>query len=131
MFWSIGIKMVHEEKFIVNKRQNASIECLDLSGYLDAHTAPHLENALQETINLGNNKIIVNFTDLDYISSAGLGVFMAFIEEVRNSGGDIKLSNMKEKVFSVFDLLGFPLLFDIEKDEQNAVLKFHNNDTKL
>ena len=49
---------------------------------------------------------------------------MAFIEEVRQNDGDIKLSNMTDKVFSVFDLLGFPMLFDIQKEEADALVKF-------
>ena len=61
---------------------------------------------------------------VDNISSAGLGVFMAYIEDVRKNQGDIKLSNMSPKVFNVFDLLGFPLLYDITKDEAEAVQKF-------
>jgi anti-sigma B factor antagonist len=49
---------------------------------------------------------------------------MAYIEDVRKNQGDIKLSNMSPKVFNVFDLLGFPLLYDITKDEAEAVQKF-------
>ena len=62
--------------------------------------------------------------NLDYISSAGLGVFMGFIEEIREKGGDIKLSNLSTKVFKVFDLLGFPALFEIFEDENLAKSKF-------
>jgi len=74
-----------------------------------------------------NNKkanIIVNFQKLDYIASAGLGVFMAYIEDVRSIGGDIKLTNMNSKVYNVFDLLGFPTLYDILDDEEKAIKKF-------
>jgi anti-sigma B factor antagonist len=49
---------------------------------------------------------------------------MAFIEDVRNGKGDIKLTNMSPKVYNVFDLLGFPLLYEIFKDEQEAVTRF-------
>ena len=49
---------------------------------------------------------------------------MAFIEDVRSNKGDIKLSNMSPKVFNVFDLLGFPLLYEIHKDEQDAIKRF-------
>jgi anti-sigma B factor antagonist len=49
---------------------------------------------------------------------------MVFIEEVRATGGDIKLAAMKQKVFTVFDLLGFPMLFDITETEQEALSKF-------
>jgi anti-sigma B factor antagonist len=63
--------------------------------------------------------------DLDYISSAGLGVFMGFIEEVREKGGDIKLSNLSQKVYKVFDLLGFPALFEICASEEEAKANFN------
>ena len=116
--------MIDQNKFKVNFRKSNEIICLDLHGFLDAHTAPDLENAIKQTIDKGSNRILVNFNSLDYISSAGLGVFMAFIEDVRNTGGDIKMSNMNEKVFSVFDLLGFPMLFDIDKDETESLKKF-------
>jgi anti-sigma B factor antagonist len=49
---------------------------------------------------------------------------MVFIEEVRASGGDIKLTAMKQKVYTVFDLLGFPMLFDITEKEEEALAKF-------
>ncbi len=121
--------MPANNKFGITKKQNDGIDCFYLEGYLDAHTAPQLESAFQESIDKENYKILVNFKDLDYISSAGLGVFMAFIEDIRNKGGDIKLSSMQEKVFSVFDLLGFPMLFDIETSETDAIDKFLSPNT--
>ena len=45
---------------------------------------------------------------------------MGFIEEIREKEGDIKLTNMKEKVYKVFDLLGFPALYQIFKEEADA-----------
>jgi len=49
---------------------------------------------------------------------------MAYIEDVRSLGGDIKLSNMSDKVYNVFDLLGFPTLYDILHTEEEAIVKF-------
>jgi len=51
---------------------------------------------------------------------------MAYIEDVRSMGGDIKLTNMKPGVYHVFDLLGFPALYDIFDDEQEAIAEFSN-----
>jgi anti-sigma B factor antagonist len=124
---------MHEKtKFIISKKALDSAYCLYLNGFLDAHTAPELETALSELISEKHYNIIVHFGELDYISSAGLGVFMAFIEEVRENGGDIKLCSMKPRVYSVFDLLGFPLLFDIVDNETKALEHFseQNNDKK-
>jgi anti-sigma B factor antagonist len=111
-------------EFKINERENNDIHILELRGYLDAHTAPQLELAIQKLIEKSKYKIIVNCKDLSYISSAGLGVFMAFIEDVRKNKGDIKLTNMSPKVFNVFDLLGFPALYEIYRDESEAIKRF-------
>lgn len=106
---------------ILNK---GDISVINLQGFLDAHTAPSLENNFSQLINSGRYKIVVNFKDLAYISSAGLGVFMAYIEKIRENEGDIKLAGMSEKVYNIFDLLGFPLLYEIFKTEEEAIEKF-------
>lgn len=116
--------MVDNTKFEVSFRSNEDITLIDIKGFLDAHTAHLFEDSLKNIISDGKIKIVVNFKNLDYISSAGLGVLMAFIEELRSKKGDIKLSEMNDKVFSVFDLLGFPMLFDIDSDEQISINKF-------
>ncbi len=106
------------------RKLDSGVCVIDLSGYLDAHTASKLEAQIQEAITEGCFKIVVGFAELEYISSAGLGVFMVFIESVRQKGGDIKLAAMKERVFSVFDLLGFPVLFQIFPTVDEAVEAF-------
>lgn len=110
--------------FSVGFRSNDQVQILDLKGELDAHTASELEAALQKCQDDERNKIVVNGENLQYISSAGLGVFMAYIEEVRESGGDIKIAALQPKVYNVFDLLGFPMLFDIVDSEAEAINKF-------
>lgn len=114
--------------FSVGFRSNDPIQILDLKGELDAHTASELEAALQKCQDDQRNLIVVNGENLQYISSAGLGVFMAYIEEVRENGGDIKIAALQPKVYNVFDLLGFPMLFDIVDTEQEAVEKFASSE---
>ncbi|MCF8267647.1 MAG: STAS domain-containing protein [Ignavibacteriales bacterium] len=110
--------------FNINVRGVGSVDVIDLHGYLDAHTAPDLENAFNRLINDGKYKVVVNFDHLKYISSAGLGVFMAYVETMRDNKGDIKFSNMKENVYNIFDLLGFPMLYEFFEKEHEAVNKF-------
>ncbi len=110
--------------FKINFRENSDVQIIDLKGYLDAHTAPEFENAIQQIINNKQYKIIVNCKNLSYISSAGLGVFMAYIEEVRKNKGDIKITNASPKIYNVFDILGFPMLYEITKTEEDALKKF-------
>ena len=100
------------------------ISVLYVSGYLDAHTAPELENAFNQLIQDEKFKVVVNLENLNYISSAGLGVFMAYVETMRENKGDIKFSNLKEEVYSIFDLLGFPVLYEFYENEAEAIEKF-------
>lgn len=111
-------------EFAVSRKDIDDVSVLNLNGYLDAHTAPTFEESLRNLIEEGRYRIVVNCAELAYISSAGLGVFMGFIEDVRSNEGDIKMSNMSEKVFKIFDLLGFPSLYEIVDEESVAVGKF-------
>jgi anti-sigma B factor antagonist len=110
--------------FSTSIKERGDVSIINLKGFLDAHTAPTLENNFTQLINDNKYKIVVNFSDLAYISSAGLGVFMAYIESIRDNKGDIKLTNMSDRVFNIFDLLGFPLLYEIYKNEDEAIKKF-------
>ena len=110
--------------FSIQKSTERDISILALSGYLDAHTAPEFEKAVQTEFEAGRLRLIVECSHLSYISSAGLGVFMSFIEEIREAGGDIKICGLVPKVFQVFDILGFSALFDIVPDLAAAIQKY-------
>lgn len=112
--------------FSVGFRTNDNIHILDLKGELDAHTASELEAAFERCTEQNHYDIVVNGDQLQYISSAGLGVFMAYIEDVRENGGDIKIAALQPKVYNVFDLLGFPMLFEIVEAEEEALQRFAN-----
>ncbi len=110
--------------FNVNLRGVGTVSVIDVRGYLDAHTAPELENVFNKLLDNQQFRVVVNFDELKYISSAGLGVFMAYVETMRENKGDIKFSNMKENVYNIFDLLGFPILYEFFKEEKEALQKF-------
>jgi anti-sigma B factor antagonist len=116
--------------FSVGRSREGDITVLSLHGYLDAHTAPQFEKTIQEEYDGGRYRIIVNCGGLTYISSAGLGVFMSFIEDIRAAHGDIKICSVSETVFQVFEILGFPSLFDILPDQPAAIQRFADVPTK-
>ncbi len=116
------------DEFSITDKKQEDIAIISLNGFLDAHTSNILEKKFEELLSSGNFKIVVDFSGLTYISSAGLGVFMAYIENMRNNGGDIKLCSMSDKIFNIFDMLGFPVLFNITKNENEAVTKFNQAD---
>lgn len=97
---------------------------LALDGFLDAHTAPDFEATIQAEVDQNHLQLIVDGSKLTYISSAGLGVFMGFIEELREKGGDIKICGLTPKIEQVFEILGFHALYDIVPDVPAARQRF-------
>ncbi len=112
------------DKFSLSVRNAAGITIIDLQGELDAYTAPLLEEAVQKSITEKRYNILVNFKELRYIASAGIGVFMAFIQETRDNGGDIKMCNMISKIYKSFDNHGFTMFYEILQHEDEAIKKF-------
>lgn len=110
--------------FNVTQSYQDEVVVLVVEGYLDAHTAGAFEDVIQSEIDKGVYKIIVDCESLTYISSAGLGVFMGFVEDVRDHGGDIKICGLIPKVRQVFELLGFQQLYHILDNRDDALRKF-------
>ncbi len=110
--------------FALHKSQQDDLSFIAVEGFLDAHTAPQFEKAIQTEVDAGHNRIVVDCEKLTYISSAGLGVFMSFVEELREAGGDIKICGLTPKVRGVFDMLGFQEIFDLVDDQQTAIRRF-------
>jgi anti-sigma B factor antagonist len=110
--------------FSVERSQSGDLTILALTGFLDAHTAPEFEAAVEQALEEGQVRLIIDGSGLTYISSAGLGVFMGFIEEIREQDGDIKICGLSPKVREVFALLGFEELFDIVGNRSEAESRF-------
>ncbi|HMV46741.1 MAG TPA: STAS domain-containing protein [Blastocatellia bacterium] len=113
--------------FAIQTAVEDGLSIVTLEGFVDAHTAPAFENTIQSEIKAGRHRIIVDCAKLSYISSAGLGVFMSFVEEVREIGGDIKICGLVPKVKHTFDILGFQDIFEMLDDQQAAKRSFSAN----
>ncbi len=101
------------------KKSNAVI--ISVKGFLDADTAPDLEKCFKDQIADGENKIIVNFRDLDYISSAGLRVLMASAKKLKTLKGELLFVDISGSVEKVFKLSGFYSAFKIFEIEDEAL----------
>jgi anti-sigma B factor antagonist len=110
--------------FTIRRCEQDGFSVICLEGYLDAHTAPAFEEAIQKEVDANLCRIIVDCEKLDYISSAGLGVFMSFVEDVRDRKGDIKICSLTSNVREVFEILGFPQIFDVVDNVEAARQRF-------
>ena len=111
--------------FALVKSMEGDVSVIRLEGYLDAHTAPQFEAAIQDEMDGGHTRVVVDCAALNYISSAGLGVFMSFVEELREQEGDIKICALQTKVQSTFEVLGFAEIFDICATREEAIARFN------
>jgi anti-sigma B factor antagonist len=111
-------------KFQVTQHPHGGACVLAIEGFLDAHTAPEFEKAIEQAVQEGHVRLVVDCARLTYISSAGLGVFMSFLEDVRERGGDLKVAALDANVYQVFEVLGFPALLDIEPTVEDAIARF-------
>ncbi|MBN2183695.1 MAG: STAS domain-containing protein [Candidatus Krumholzibacteriota bacterium] len=97
---------------------------LKLAGLIDSGTSQLLEDRFDSLVSKGNVKIVVDLSDVDYISSAGWGIFVGEIKGVRKNSGDIKLAGMRPDVREVFDLLEFNTLLTPYENREEALSSF-------
>jgi len=100
------------------------IQVVRVDGYLDSSTFPQLQERLSGLIGQRNYRFIVDLRHLNYISSAGLGVLMGMLQEVREHNGDLKIANMSDKIRNLFDMLGFSRLVRIHGTIEEALEAF-------
>ena len=96
----------------ISKVQNGDELTIALEGRLDTTTAPELEKVLKESLD-GVDKLVFDFSKLEYISSAGLRVLLSAHKMMSGKGG-MKVTHVNEIVDEVFNVTGFSDILTIE-----------------
>lgn len=86
---------------------------VSVAGRMDALTATEFEKACQLLIEQGERTVVTDFSDLEYISSAGLRSILASAKKLKKAGGSIQFCGLKGMVEEVFRVSGFATLFTI------------------
>jgi anti-sigma B factor antagonist len=73
---------------------------------------------------LGRKKILLNFSNVEYLSSAALGKFITLNKKVQASGGKLIMCNISDDIYEVFEITKLNRLFNIQKEEQTALQAF-------
>lgn len=95
-----------------------------IKGYIDTTTSTEVSSKLSELINEGNYQFIIDMGGVNYVSSAGWGVFVGEIRNIRENGGDLKIVQMTPDVFEVFEMLEFNRILDYYETIEEAVNDF-------
>jgi len=105
---------------ILKEKSPVGIIFLTVRGFLDAHTFEELEKTINDIFEEGQYKLAVDLAGLDYISSAGAGVFIGAIGTAQENDGNIILMKPSPNVKEVFDLLGLSQIFTFKDTREEA-----------
>ena len=110
--------------------QQGDIAIIRVGGYIDTTTSSEVERALDSLLKAGVFRIIIDLKNVDYISSAGWGIFISEIKGIRERGGDLKLASMIADVYEVFELLEFHYILKAFDTVDGAIQKFAKDSGK-
>ena len=106
---------------------NPDISVISVQGYVDTTTSSELEESLKRLLRKGRYDIVIDLKEVSYISSAGWGIFISEIKEIRENGGDLKLAAMTGDVYEVFELLEFQTILESYDSVDEAVMGYGNS----
>jgi anti-anti-sigma factor len=125
--------MIKDQIMEITERTTADIVTLSLSGRLDSTTAKTFEDTILGRIESGDRRLVIDLSQLDYISSAGLRVFALAGKRLKNANGKLVLCAFKktipyntlnripDPVREVFDTSGFSLIFPTYGSHDDAI----------
>lgn len=105
----------------LEKTKENQYDVLSINGEVDASNSVILDEAIQELIAEESKFILIDCKNLEYISSAGLGVFMSYLEEFHERGVSLKICELTPRVYEVFRILGLDQLIKIYQDKSAAL----------
>jgi anti-sigma B factor antagonist len=106
---------------------HSQISIIKVGGYIDTTTSSEVERELNALLKQRRYQIIIDLGNVDYISSAGWGIFISEIKQIRENNGDLKLVRMIPDVYEIFELLEFHHILDVYDSAQAAVNKFEES----
>lgn len=108
---------------IVEVKQGG-VSTFRIQGRLDSNTSPSFEKRLLDAISDGTKNVVIDFKDLDYISSAGLRVILKATKTLKRQDGKIMLCAMQDYVKEVFEIAGFDSFLPIVSTLDDAYKAF-------
>lgn len=94
---------------------------LIIEGRLDSNTSGILEKKITEIVGAGEKYLVIDFSSMDYISSAGLRVLLITAKITKKAGGKVILSALCANVKEVFDIAGFTSIFTVCATQEDAI----------
>lgn len=87
------------------------VDIVSVTGRVDSSNSGEFENALKGLHERGRHKLVLDFEQLEYISSSGLRTMVSALKAARNSGGDVVIVKANDRIRDTLSLVGFQSLF--------------------
>lgn len=111
--------------FQVSEREYEGVAILDLAGRLTlGEGVSELRNKVQDLIDAGRKRTVLNMKEVNYIDSTGLGTLVMMEAKARSAGGDLKLLHLNQRGLELLVLTKLTMVFDVFDDEISAVNSF-------
>lgn len=104
----------------ISTRTSKDIHIVAITGSLDSTTSPEAQKSLDAVV-AGAKKVALDFSQLDYISSAGLRVLLGAAKQLRASGGTLGMFGLNQSVREVFEISGFSSILAVFPSEAEAL----------
>lgn len=91
---------------------------------LDESNIQEMGQELFELVNQNRSKVLLNFMNVEFLSSAALGKLITLDKKIKTATGQLKLSNIRPEIYEVFAITRLNKLFDIHEDESDALATF-------
>lgn len=112
----------------INVEDMKRVSLIRVAGRVDSSNAAELDTTLKETMGSGSYNIVINLSEVSYMSSAGLRAMVSALRECKKHRGDVRLSEPSQRVAEVLDLAGLTVaeapLFQVYEDDTTAVGSF-------
>lgn len=109
---------------IVSEVIKEGIKIVSLNGRLDISTQDAVQEKINSLLSDGSPKIVIDCTDLTFISSAGLRVFMSALKQVSSVDGKLVISTLNDTTRKIFDITGYDSVFNITNSLDEAIKQF-------
>jgi len=113
------------EKLKTSTREVEGVTIVDLSGRITLGEASVVvRDVINDLMDKGDKKILLNLGKVDYIDSSGIGVLVSGFSTVRGQGGELKLVNLSKRIRDLLHITKLYNLFDVKDDEAASVASF-------
>lgn len=101
--------------------QSGGVHILKLEGRVDAITTPALEREVSNLYDAGHTKVLLDFSRVDYLSSAGMRLLLSSTKKFKGKGGGFALCEVAEDVMELLSMAGFDKILSIFRTEEDAI----------